>query len=48
MGTEYEKIYNFRNLYRAYKLTQRGKRRKEEVIKFELKETMLRMMEDEE
>lgn len=34
--TEYEKIYRFDNLYRAYKLTARGKRGKAEVVNFEL------------
>ena len=34
--TEYEKIYQFENLYRAYKMTARCKRTKAEVIKFEL------------
>ncbi len=34
--TEYEKIYEFENLYRAYKLAARGKRTKTEVIEFEL------------
>lgn len=34
--TEYEKIYRFENLYRAYKATARCKRTKDEVIKFEL------------
>lgn len=34
--TEYEKIYQFENLYRAYKLTARGKRGKAEVVNFEL------------
>lgn len=36
MGAEYEKIYSFRNLYRAYRLAARGKHCKEEVIEFEL------------
>ena len=34
--TEYEKIYRFENLYRAYKLSARSKRTKGEVIEFEL------------
>lgn len=36
MGAEYEKIYAFENLYRAYKMAARCKRRKGEVIQFEL------------
>lgn len=34
--TEYEKIYQFDNLYQAYKMAARCKRTKIEVIKFEL------------
>lgn len=34
--TEYEKIYQFENLYRAYKMAARCKRTKREVIEFEL------------
>lgn len=34
--TEYEKIYDFENLYRAYKMAARCKRAKEEVVAFEL------------
>ncbi len=34
--TEYEKIYQFESLYRAYKMAARSKRRKTEVIEFEL------------
>lgn len=34
--TEYEKIYQFENLYRAYRLTARGKRSKGEAVAFEL------------
>lgn len=34
--TEYEKIYQFDNLYRAYKLAARCKRSKTEIIKYEL------------
>lgn len=34
--TEYEKIYRFENLYRAYKAAARCKRTKDEVIQFEL------------
>ena len=34
--TEYEKIYEFDNLYRAYKMAVRCKRSKREVIEFEL------------
>lgn len=34
--TEYEKIYQFENLYRAYKMAARCKRSKKEVVEFEL------------
>jgi RNA-directed DNA polymerase len=34
--TEYEKIYQFESLYRAYKATAKGKRNKKDVIDFEL------------
>lgn len=34
--TEYEKIYQFENLYKAYKMAARSKRTKGEVIAFEL------------
>lgn len=34
--TEYEKIYQFENLYRAYKMSARSKRSKNEVVEFEL------------
>ena len=34
--TEYEKIYNFENLYKAHKAARRGKRDQREVIDFEL------------
>lgn len=34
--SEYEKIYSFQNLYRAYKLSARSKRHKKDVISFEL------------
>lgn len=34
--TEYEKIYQFENLYRAYRMTARGKRSKGEAVAFEL------------
>ena len=34
---EYEKIYSFQNLYRAYRLAARGKRHKQDVIAFEMK-----------
>ena len=34
--TEYEKIYQFEALYRAYRMTARGKRTKEEAVAFEL------------
>lgn len=34
--TEYEKIYQFENLYRAYKMAARSKRSKNEVVEFEL------------
>ena len=34
--TEYEKIYQFENLYHAYKMAARHKRTKGEVIDFEL------------
>lgn len=33
---DYEKIYSFQNLYRAYKLMARSKRHKRDVISFEL------------
>ena len=33
---EYEKIYRFENLYKAYRLAARGKRHKQAVISFEL------------
>ena len=36
VGTEYEKIYAFDNLYRAYKMAARCKRSKAEVVRFEL------------
>lgn len=36
MGTEYEKIYTFENLYSAYKMAARCKRNKAEVINFEM------------
>ena len=34
--SEYEKIYDFQNLYRAYRLAARGKHHKKDVIEFEL------------
>ena len=34
--TEYEKIYQFDNLYRAYRMAARSKRHKPDVIEFEL------------
>ena len=34
--SEYEKIYQFDNLYKAYRLAARGKRHKPDVIRFEL------------
>ena len=34
--SEYEKLYRFENLYRAYRLAARGKRHKAEVICFEM------------
>jgi len=34
--SEYEKIYRFENLYKAYRLAARGKRHKPDVIRFEL------------
>ena len=34
--TEYEKIYQFENLYHAYKMAARSKRGKKEVVEFEL------------
>ena len=36
MKFDYEKIYNFNNLYRAYKASRKGKRGTREVIQFEL------------
>lgn len=36
MGELFEQIYDFRNLYQAYRLTARGKRSKSEAIRFEL------------
>ena len=32
---QYEKLYNFKNLYQAYKLAHRGKINNKEVIEFD-------------
>lgn len=36
METEYKKIYQFENLYQAYRKTARGKRGRNEVVQFEM------------
>lgn len=34
--TDYEKIYDFQNLYKAHKVARRSKRNTQEVIEFEI------------
>lgn len=34
--TDYEKVWNFQNLYRAHTAARRGKRSTREVIEFEM------------